>query len=96
MSKRNSQEMVQFSIRIPAELKQQIDSRVEELDLDLTTWIRHAIREKLERDSNKDYSNVISAKEVYAMIERAIRERDVAAISEKNTAEHNHKCRVLG
>lgn len=72
-------ETVQLSIRLPIGVKEQIDKEVEKRDLDFTTWIRHACREKLERDTNPDYSNLLSATQVYAMIEKALSERENAA-----------------
>lgn len=76
MSKRSrtGDETVQFSVRLPVELKQRIDEKVKELDLDVTTWIRHACREKLERDSNQG-DKVFNA-ELYKVFEEFIKSKN--------------------
>lgn len=40
----------QFTLRLPSELKEALQQSAKEQDIDAVVWIRHAIREKLERE----------------------------------------------
>ena len=47
---RELEKVAQFTIRIPQELKDALQEAAKEQDIDGITWVRHAIREKLNRD----------------------------------------------
>lgn len=42
----------QFTLRLPAEMKAAVWESAKKQDIDGVTWIRHAIREKLEREAH--------------------------------------------
>ena len=49
---REQDKNAQLTLRLPAELKEKVQQIAKEQDIDAVVWIRHAIREKLERDSS--------------------------------------------
>lgn len=49
-------ETIQFSVRLPISLREEINSSAKELDIDVATWIRHACRDKLEKHKKESES----------------------------------------
>lgn len=55
---RKLEKVAQFTIRIPQDLKDALQEAAKEQDIDGITWVRHAIREKLERDKETHYGGL--------------------------------------
>lgn len=50
---RELERTAQFTIRIPQELKDELQESARNQDIDGIVWVRHAIREKLVREQNE-------------------------------------------
>lgn len=61
----------QFTLRLPSDLKARLQKSADEQDIDGVTWVRHAIREKLEREEMK--KNGIPDDDLDARIEAVLR-----------------------
>lgn len=50
---RTMEKDAQFTVRLPQELKDAMQKAAKEEDIDMVSWLRHAIREKLLHDSGE-------------------------------------------
>ena len=51
---REKDKTAQFTMRLPQAMKDEVQSHAKAADIDAVTWIRHAIREKLDRENGKE------------------------------------------
>ena len=75
-----SEKDAQFTIRLPQSLKDEVWESAKVQDIDGVVWIRHAIREKLERERNpsRELSDEEFERRVVDIVTKMLNERKMA------------------